>query len=348
MRYPIQVGILGLGRSGWDIHARTLAQMGEQYRITAVCDPVQARLDEAHQKFNCHTYPNLEKFLMDDQVELVVVASPSHLHKDNTIQALQAGKHVLVEKPMALSTAEVDEMIAAAHTAGRVLTVNQNTRYHPDLLLIRGVIDSGVLGQIVEMRLTNASFGRRWDWQTLKTYGGGILNNNGAHLIDWMLQFFDDPDPRVFCHMQTTPLYAGDAESHVKLVVRPSDGPLVDIELTHACAYPQPHCLIMATQGSLVSDRRLVRWKYYLPQDLPPLQLDTEVANRQYNSEEIPWHEETRQVEPDPTWGARGVYEDLYRTLRDGAPLAITPASVRRQIALIEKCRSQNPNFAAQ
>jgi len=345
MNNPIQVGIVGLGRSGWDIHARTLSEMSESYNITAVSDPMEVRRNEAQARFGCQAYTNIDELLANEYVELVVVASPSHLHHADTMKALQAGKHVLVEKPMAMSVAEVDEMIAAAEKAGKILSINQNTRYHPDLQLIKQVIHSGVLGQIIEIRLADTSFGRRWDWQTLRSYGGGMLNNNGAHLIDWAVTCFEDPDPEIYCRMQTTPLFAGDAESHVKIVLNPKGGPLVDIELSHACAYRLPHCMLLATQGSLVSDRSLIQWKYFLPQDLPPMVLDTLVANRQYNSEEIPWHEETRQIDPDPSWGARGIFKDLYLTLRERVPLAVTPASVRRQIAIIERCRCLNPDL---
>lgn len=67
---------------------------------------------------------------------------------------------------------------------------------------------------------------------------------------------------RIFCHMETTPLFAGDAESHVKLIIKPNDGPLIDVELANTCAYPQDAWLVMGTQGTLVSrDRREIQWK---------------------------------------------------------------------------------------
>ena len=89
-----------------------------------------------------------------------------------------------------------------------LLTVNQNYRYHADFLKVKEVVESGVLGRIVQMRITGNGFRRRWDWQTLKEYGGGDLNNKGAHSIDWAIHFFDDPDPEIFCQMETTPLFA--------------------------------------------------------------------------------------------------------------------------------------------
>jgi scyllo-inositol 2-dehydrogenase (NADP+) len=342
-RGPIRVGITGLGRSGWGIHADALADLAEQFAVTAVCDPNPARQEQAQKRFGCRAYMECADLTADDEVELVVVATPSQLHLSDTTMALRAGKHVLVEKPMGKDLAEVNEMIAVAYATDQILTVHQNYRYAADFIKIREIIDSGVLGRIIQINIAIHQFQRRWDWQTLKRYGGGILNNHGAHAVDWALLLIDDPDPEVFCHMEATPLYAGDADSHVKLLLRPKNGPLVDIELTHACAYPQARWLMMGTQGSLASDRRSIRWKYFDPAEAPPLMLDTQpTPDRNYNREELPWHEEACELDADFAGEVRRLYHDLYATIRQGAPLAITPESVRRQVAILEKCRQRH------
>jgi scyllo-inositol 2-dehydrogenase (NADP+) len=337
----IKVGIAGLGRAGWDIHARALADLRDRFTIVAVCDPDPARQAEAQERFGCRAYAEVADLVADGEIELIVVATPTQLHAGNTIAALRAGKHVLVEKPMGKNLAQVDEMITVAQETGQILTVNQNYRYSADLRKIRDIIESGVLGRIIHIRIAVHQFRRRWDWQTLKAYGGGILNNHGAHIVDWAMLFIDEP-VQVFCHMEATPLYAGDADSHVKIILRPQTGPLIDIELTHACAYPQDRWLIMGTQGSLVSDRRVIRWKYFDPDQAPPLVLDTAPpADRSYNTEDLPWHEE--MCELDDVDGMRQLYCDLWATLRQDAPLVITPESVRRQVTILEKCRELSP-----
>lgn len=341
---PIKAGIAGLGRSGWDIHADAIAALPDQFTLVAVCDPDVTRQEEATERFGCRAYADYADLVADDEIELMVVATPTQLHASHTVAALQRGMHVLVEKPMGKSLAEVDEMIAVAEDTGRILTVNQNYRYAADVQKVMEIIRSGVLGRILQIRIAVHQFRRRWDWQTLKCYGGGILNNYGAHMVDWAMLLIDDPDPDVFCHTVATPLYAGDADSHVKLILRPKSGPLVDVELTHACAYPQDNWLVMGTQGSLASDRRTIRWKYFDPAKVPPLVLDTRpTPDRSYNSEELPWHEESCQVAEDFGAWERQLYRDLYATLRQGAPLAITPQSVRRQVAILEKCRELSP-----
>ena len=339
----IQVGIAGLGRAGWGIHAQALDGVPELFTVAAVCDPDTERQAEAQERFGCRTYNDLEGLLTDD-VDLVVVATPSQRHAQDTMRALQAGKHVLVEKPMGLRVAEVDAMISAARDVDRILTVNQNYRYAPDYKAVKEIMDSGDLGRVLQVCVSVHQFSRRWDWQTLKDRGGGILNNHGAHVIDWALLLFDDPQPELFCHMEATPLYAGDADSHVKLVMLPEDGPLVDIELTHACAYPQPHMLVMGTQGSLVSDRNTIQWKYYLPDEAPPLVLDTRpTPDRSYNREVLPWHERSLEIARDFGEEARQLYRDLHAALLGTGPLVITPESVRRQMVILERCREISP-----
>ena len=344
----ITVGIAGLGRSGWGIHANALAQMPATYRVAAVCDPDRERQAEAATRFDCRTYDTYAELVADDEIELMVVATPSQLHKDDVISALRAGKDVMVEKPMAPTLEEVDAMIAAAKETGRLLTVNQNYRYAADFLKIREIVESGVLGRILQIRFANHSFSRRWDWQTLKEYGGGILNNHGAHSVDWALQLIDDPEPEVFSHMVATPLYAGDAESHVKVILTPQDGPLIDIELTHANAFPQESCLIMGTQGSLSSDRGVIRWRTFDPDVAGDLELDIRpTPDRSYNREELPWQEMSFSPHHDFSLNMQHLYQDLYATIRSGAPLVITPESVRRQILVFEKCRRQSSVYAA-
>jgi scyllo-inositol 2-dehydrogenase (NADP+) len=341
---PIQVGIAGLGRSGWDIHANALAELPDQFAVVAACDPDLERQEEARARFGCRVYAEYPDLVADDGIELMVIATPTQLHASHAMSALRARRHVLVEKPMGKDLAEVDEMIAVARETGCILTVNQNYRNAADFLKIREILESGVLGRVLQIRIAVHQFRRRWDWQTLKEYGGGILNNHGAHMVDWATLLIDDPDPEVFCHMEATPLYAGDADSHVKLILRPQNGPLIDVELTHACAYPQEHWLIMGTQGSLTSDRRVVRWKTFDPEEAPPLVLDARpTPDRSYNEEALPWREE--RCEPVGDFGStlRQLYRDLYATIRQGTPLAITAESVRRQVAILEKCRELSP-----
>lgn len=337
----VRVGIAGLGRSGWGIHARIFEKIPEMYRVVAVFDQLEERLDEAKGKFGCRIYSDLDPFMADDSFELAVIAMPSYLHAAHTIEALKSGKNVVCEKPMATSLAEADAMIETANQTGRLLTVFHNRRYSPDFLKVKEVINSGRLGRLVLVRICLHSFGRRWDWQTLSKFGGGELRNTGAHAIDQALQIIGDSEPKVSCDLQRT-LTLGDAEDHVKIILNAPRSPVVDIEITHACAFPQDYWLVMGTAGGLTGGGNLLRWKYIDPNDFSLKEVDVSpTPDRSYNREELRWIEETWQQDESHVPAEFTFYKELYGALRYGRPLAVTPESARKVMAIIEECATQ-------
>jgi len=340
---PVQVGILGLGRSGWNIHAQTLAGLPDRYTITAVTDFGPQRVVEAEQTFGCTGYDDMSRMLADERLDLIVVASPNHLHAEHAIAAMESGYDVVCEKPMALSVAEADRMVAAAERTGRRLAPFQNLRYAPDFEKVGQVIESGVLGRIVQIRMCMHGFGRRWDWQTLREFGGGELNNTGPHLLDQALVLFGDGQPDIFCHADRA-LTSGDAEDHVKVVLRGPGAPLVEVEITRSCAFPQSTWLVMGTSGGLTGSIDGLSWKYVDFSTMPDRPVEREpTPDRGYNREELHWTEQTWMPETQD-WIAdsrRRFYEDLSEAIHTAAPARITPEQVRRQIAVLEQCHQQ-------
>ena len=345
---PVRVGIAGLGRSGWDIHARTLEGLTDRFRVVAVTDADPIRRKEAAEKFGCRTYDQFEALAADEEVELLVVATPSYLHAPHAVAALRAGKHVLSEKPMAAHLRGAEEMLAAAKESGRILTVFQNRRYAQDFVQVKKVIDSGRLGRIVQIKISHNGFGRRWDWQTLKKYGGGSLNNTGPHVFDVALELFGggpDDMPEVFADLQRT-LTSGDADDHVKVLLKKAGRPTIDIEISSACPYPGGDAWnVMGTAGGLRGNANALEWKWVDFAKFPPrpVQDAPQAAGREYNFEQLTFEEDRWEVDPALPSGETMYYQDLYATLREGKPLAIDPRSVRRQIAVLEECRRQSP-----
>jgi len=338
----VRVGIAGLGRSGWNIHSKILEKLPEKYKVVAVSDPIEERRKEAIEKFGCKAYEDFDSLIKDEEVELIVVATPSHLHASCTIKALEAGKNVVCEKPMATNLTEADEMLRVARETKKLLTIFQNSLFSPDYLKVKEIIQSGKLGRIVLIKIYRHSFGRRWDWQTLKKFGGGELRNNGVHLIVQALQLLGNKEPEVFCDLQRT-LTLGDAEDHVKIVLKAKEAPVVDIEVTRACAYPQDSWLVMGTQGSLTGNSSSLKWKYFNPSLLPQRKVETEpTPDRSYNVEEIPWKEESWTTRED-SFLTSGIlfYEALYDSLRNGASPPVNPEISRKVMWVIEKCFEQ-------
>jgi len=334
------VGVAGLGRSGWNIHVAAMRPMADRFKIVAVADPNAERCSQASAEFGCRTYASPRELFKDKDVELAVVATPNHLHAPHSIEAMKAGKHVVCEKPIAATAAQADEMIATSKKTGRVLAPFQNRRYMPDFLKVREVIESGKLGRIVLIKMYVHSFARRWDWQTLREFSGGSLNNTGAHFVDQALQLFGPAEPEVFCHLERV-LTLGDADDHVKLILRAPNSPMIDLEIVACCPYPQDNWLVMGTTGGLRGSFSELHWKYTDFSKMPVRQVDRQpTPDRSYNSEKLEWTEESWTLPKTEGPQLSPFYLDLYETLTAGKPLYITPESVRRQIALLEKCHA--------
>lgn len=344
----IRVGVIGQGRSGHDIHVRALKTMPEMYEIVAVADPLPGRCDDAVEATGCKAYKSYKKMLQRKDLDLVVNASPSHEHVRISKEIMDAGINVLCEKPLARKVSEVDELIAKSRETGKLLAIFQQSRFAPYYRQVRKVIDSGVLGRIVLVRIAFNGFGRRWDWQTLQEYNGGNLLNTGPHPLDQALQIFGtDVMPEVTCIMDRANTF-GDAEDFVKLILRGKGRPTIDLEISSCDAYPTHTYKIDGTLGGLKGNQKHIEWKYYKPEEAPEQHLTREpLPGRAYCHEELIWHSEEWNVPEEQAdmfaWMSKGFYTNLYDALTKGTPLEVTPEHVRQQIAVIEEAHRQNP-----
>lgn len=349
----IRVGIIGQGRSGRNIHAETLKNLSDQYVIAAVSDEMEDRRERAVKDYGCKAYSDYREMLKQDDLDLIVNATPSHLHVPVSLEILEAGFHVLCEKPLARKPEEVDQLIAAAEKAGKVLAVFQQYRYNAVVQEINRVLESGVLGRIVQISITASAFSRRWDWQTLKSRNGGSLLNTGAHFVDLSLQWLGtDELPRILCRMDSANSF-GDAEDYCKIMLDTPNKPLVDIEISSCNAYPGPTYVIQGTNGGLKASNRSAEWKYFKPEEAPHRELDEKPLSNEdgmpvYCREELTWYNGSWTAGEGASYPAPPVafYNMLHNTLVNGQPLEITPQHVRQQISIMDEAFRQNPVFA--
>lgn len=337
-----RVGIAGLGRSGWNIHAKTLRKAPELFEIAAVMDPDRSRRAQAESELGCRSFDTIESMLDAGGLDVVVIASPSHLHCPHTLAAIGAGMHAVVEKPFALETEEADRMIDAAEASGLVLAPFQNRRYEHHFRRVLEIVRSGELGEVIQIRMCWHRFTRRWDWQAMKQFGGGALFNNGTHLLDQALEFFDpDVEPEVFLDLHRG-LSVGDAEEHMKLILRAPGGPTVDIEYTNACAYEQDRWHIMGTAGGLTGTPERLTWKTVDWGSMPERRVDEGPAEgRLYPAEAVNWVEHRWESPPSGPGPYELFYLDLYDAITKGRPMLVTPASVRRYVTIVDRCRER-------
>lgn len=356
----IRVGIAGQGRSGYCIHGSWLNTAPELFRITAVADQLPERRDDAAREFGATVFADYQDMLRAGGFDLFVNALPTPLHAPATIAALQAGYHVVSEKPLAGTVADVDQMQEAAVRAGRVLAPFQNNRFQPFCEKMQEIIRSGVLGEILVIRSSWSGFSRRWDWQTLQRNLGGALFNTGPHAVDQALALIGwDQDPQVFCRMRCHNDLGGDADDLTALTLYGQHMPMVEILLSAYLAYPQGDMYnISGTLGGLTGHATELTWQYYDPAEAPAQAFWPQWSvDRQYPREELPWQYRAWTIDEECAKSASGYtlksfsvgterfYRNVHHVLRQGGDLLVTIPQVRRQIAIIEECRRQNPEL---
>jgi predicted dehydrogenase len=146
----VQVGIIGLGNNGYGQHVRGLLALPDKAEIVAVCDIYAPRVDRALSAVpGAKHYHDYQELITDPNVEAVVISTPDHWHAKMAIDAMRAGKHVDVEKPMALTLEEAKEMVRVSKETGRVLAVDSEHMAHPLWKPARMAVDGGVLGKLL-------------------------------------------------------------------------------------------------------------------------------------------------------------------------------------------------------
>jgi UDP-N-acetyl-2-amino-2-deoxyglucuronate dehydrogenase len=195
--------IVGCGRAG-ERHAGHVGKFG---RFLAVCDEAPSaakRLSEAYRTDMFFDYAEMLKALRG-KADVIAVCTPNGLHCEHTIKGLEAGFHVVCEKPMALTVRECGEMIKAADRANRRLFVVKQNRYNPPVVHLKHLIDSGILGQVFSAHLNcywnrNDSYYQN-SWRGTRDLDGGILFTQYSHFIDLLYWLVGDvKDVMAFTH----------------------------------------------------------------------------------------------------------------------------------------------------
>lgn len=187
----INFGIIGCGR----ISQRHAEHINNNGVLKAVCDTDYNKAKEIGHRYNAATYNNINKlFDSEKEIDVISICSPNGLHAEHTIKALNAGFHVLCEKPMAINVHDCGEMIKAAERNNRRLFVIKQNRFNPPVAAVKEAIDKGIFGKIYSIQLS-CFWNRNFDyyensWKGTKDLDGGTLYTQFSHFIDllyWMI-----------------------------------------------------------------------------------------------------------------------------------------------------------------
>lgn len=192
---PLRAGVVGLGMMGRN-HVRVYDELLPDVELVAVADPDGEALRRATAGRSARGYPDTSLMLAEEQLDLVSIVAPTSLHRDVTLQALAAGAHVLVEKPIAGDRADAEEMIAAAERSGRLLTVGHIERFNPAIRELRRRLAGGELGRIFQVKATRLGpFPRR-------IRDVGVVVDLAPHDLDVMRYLLDSEPVRLYAETE--------------------------------------------------------------------------------------------------------------------------------------------------
>lgn len=329
---PVRIGIVGLGSIGVT-HARVLAGFGGEATVVAASGGPPGRLAEAG--FPDAAHVGADEVIAHPDVDVVVICSPSGAHGRQTLAALRAGKHVVVEKPLAVTVDEAAEAVRVAADRGRLLTAIAQRRLEPQHVALRALLSSGALGRpvlgetFVHWHRDDAYYAHA-PWRPKMAEGGGSLMNQGLHNVD-LLNFLLGPVTDVTAQYATLGHDGMEAEDTTVATLRFASGALGLAATSTATPPGDPARLAIYTSGGTVelTHADITRWEFS--------GVDRPAAASG-----------TASGAADPAAiglaGHRAQWRDILDALRDGRPPAVTGEdacdTVRLLCAIYESART--------
>lgn len=251
----LRFGLLGSGLAA-GFHAEALETMKDA-TLAGVADRDHGRAVLFAEKHGTKSYSSLETMLKDDEIDVVCICTPSGFHADQAIEVLKSGKHVVLEKPMALTVEDADRIIEAAESSDKLLSVVFQNRFVPDVQRAKEIVDSGALGKLVFCDLSmkywrDPDYYASSDWRgTFKYDGGGALINQGIHGVDMLLYIAGDAKVR-FAEVKTS--YHSIETEDTAVAVLDFDNGATGTLHASTCAYPgfNRRIEIIGTKGCII------------------------------------------------------------------------------------------------
>ena len=328
---PIGVGLVGYGLAGAVLHAPLIEAL-DAYRIVAVAS---SRAEAAERRDRPQVVADVDALLAIDAVDLVVVVTPNDLHARHAEAALRAGKHVVIDKPMAPDVADCDRLIDCARAAGRVLSVYHNRRWDGDYLAARALLAHGAVG-------TPALYEARWDrfrpeaaavWRNAPGAGAGLLWDLGPHLVDQAIGLFGWPDA-VTADVATQ---RGDARADDYFELTLHYGAMRAIlSASTLVAATRPHLALHGTGGSWWTEA-LDPLEAALRAGRPPGDILPAISAFRAT------RDGERVSQPVAAGDPFGFYGGLAAAIRAGGPPPVDPIEARDVVALIAAAHAGTP-----
>jgi predicted dehydrogenase len=330
---PVRVGLLGYGAIGHE-HSRAVRHT-TGLELAAVCDTsAERRAAAAEHAPGVRLHDDAGALLADD-IDLVVISTPPNTHAAWAIDALSAGKHVIVEKPFAIRTGEADAILALARERRLLAAVYQNRRFDPDHLAIRRAIDAGLIGEVFHVEAFVGGYGHPCNlWHSDADASGGAFYDWGAHTLDQILDLMPQEVEHVTAAEHKRRWLDVTNADHSRVTIRFVDGAEATFVYSDLAAALKPRWYVLGTQGALVghwrtervisrSDIGTLAEDVLAPADSPPL-LDLHTCDGSV----------TRLATP-PASPYR-FHAELADRIQLGLEMSVTGAQSRRVLAVME------------
>jgi len=243
-------GAFNMGKT----HLESLRK-NEGFIPAAVCDLDAKRVEVAHQDFpGIETYTNVAEMLKNAKLDLVIIITPHDTHAPLALQCLKAGVAVVVEKPMAITTAEVTAMVAEAKKQKLFLSTFHNRRWDGDYMALQKIVAEGIIGRIFRIEAGFYNYGKQHNWwRSDKKTSGGTIYDWGAHFTDWILGIKPDPITSVQGYTLKNPAWAKDYtnEDHAEVHIRFADGCWSTLTMSNIAAVDKNRFMILGENGSI-------------------------------------------------------------------------------------------------
>jgi len=327
----IKTGIVGYGFAGRSFHSYLIGlAKGLTLSTIATRDPVRQAAAQVEQ--GVATCETIDDLLMDEDIQLVVLATPHDVHAPMAIQAMDAGRHVVVDKVMCLTAGEADAMIAASERNGVMLSVFHNRRWDWDFLTMKQLISDDLIGDPFLIETAVFRYRGLRTWRASKAQSGGLLYDWGAHLVDQALQLVPSEPITVFCDGQKH-LWHGDTEDHVKCLIRFENGTIFSAEVSNLARIPKPRWYVLGTRGSAVKVGLDPQEPYMMREEIDAAEEPAE--HRARVSTEL--NGIATEMTLDSVRGSwKSYYQNISDVLNQGAELTVTPESVRKVMAVLD------------
>lgn len=333
----VVIGYGGMG--GWHVNH---ALESDVVNLLGVYDIKPERNALARER-GLFAYDTLEDVLSDERVDLVTVAIPNDSHIDVVTKALNAGKNVICEKPVAMNSAELDKMIEAAEKNHKVFSVHQNRRFDVDFLAMKQLKCSGELGNVIniESRI-HGSRGIPSDWRGEREHGGGMVLDWGVHLIDQILQIFDEKIESINCVLDH--ITNKEVDDGFKLTIKFENGKSAFIEVGTYNFIAMPRFYMRAEKGSaIITDWRekckVVKCKYWHESEVIPVETAAGLTKTMAPRDSVTVDEYELEK---PQSDVHDYYRNFCLAIDGKATQLVTHSQMRRVMRVMEACFSSD------